>query len=114
MGVVWLLLCAALLVGLPLWAAHTGQALWQVLDAFFRTGAPDVLRERLSGAGGSVRTVGEPDEAGVVDVFWRPSKGVPDPRSLLRILHRRLGVLQPKDAGSASPAAGAAPRRSGG
>ncbi len=83
-------------------------------DVVFRTGAPDVLRERLAGAGGSVRTVGEPDEAGVVDVFWRPSKGVPDPRSLLRILHRRLGVLQPKDAGSASPSASAAPRRSGG
>lgn len=39
MGMVWLLLCAALLVGLPLWAAHTGQALWLVMDAFFRTGA---------------------------------------------------------------------------
>lgn len=39
MGLVWLLICAALLVGLPLWAAHTGQAVWQVLDAFFRAGA---------------------------------------------------------------------------
>jgi transcription-repair coupling factor (superfamily II helicase) len=78
-------------------------------DVVLRALDPRGLQARLAGIGGTVRVVGEADERGLTDVFWRPPRGIPDPRSLLRTLHRRLGATPPEAPGGArSPDAAAA------
>jgi transcription-repair coupling factor (superfamily II helicase) len=80
-------------------------------DVVFRALDAHGLRARLAGIGGTVRVVGQADERGLTDVFWRPAKGIPDPRSLLRTLHRRIGAIAlSAPAEAISPAAAPPPR----
>ena len=51
-----------------------------------------MLRAKLMGIQGTVRVIGKPDEAGLVDVYMRPSKGLVEPKALLKVLHRRLAA----------------------
>jgi transcription-repair coupling factor (superfamily II helicase) len=80
-------------------------------DVVFRALDAHGLRSRLAGIGGTVRVVGQADERGLTDVFWRAAKGIPDPRSLLRTLHRRIGATAlAAPAEATSPAAAPPPR----
>lgn len=59
-------------------------------DLVFRTLDPDALESRLAGAQGTVRVVGQPDERGLTEVYYRPPKAFLEPRSLLTVLRKRL------------------------
>ena len=59
-------------------------------DIVFRTLDPDQLESRLAGAQGTVRVVGQPDERGLTEVYYRPPKAFLEPRSLLTVLRKRL------------------------
>ena len=61
-------------------------------DVVFRTLNDAMLRAKLMGIQGTVRVIGKPDEAGLVDVYMRPSKGLVEPKALLKVLHRRLAA----------------------
>ncbi|MFO0962860.1 MAG: transcription-repair coupling factor [Phycisphaerales bacterium] len=61
-------------------------------DVIFRTLEPDALVARMAGVQGTVRVVGESDERGLREVFWRPPKAFLEPRSLLTVLAKRLGA----------------------
>jgi hypothetical protein len=61
-------------------------------DVVFRTLNDAMLRAKLMGIQGTVRVIGKPDEAGLIDVYMRPSKGLVEPKALLKVLHRRLAA----------------------
>jgi len=61
-------------------------------DVIFRTLDPDALTTRLAGAQGTVRVVGERDERGLVDVYWRAPKAFLEPKSLIVVLRKRLAT----------------------
>ena len=44
----------------------------------------------VAGAQGTVRVVGQPDERGLTEVYYRPPKAFLEPRSLLTVLRKRL------------------------
>jgi transcription-repair coupling factor (superfamily II helicase) len=60
-------------------------------DIVFRTLDAPALAAKLQGVNGTVRLVGEPDERGLREVYYRPAKpsGL-EPRNLLAMLRRRL------------------------
>jgi transcription-repair coupling factor (superfamily II helicase) len=59
-------------------------------DVVFRTTDPTSLEDRLRGAQGTVRVVGQSDELGLTDVYYRPPKAFLEPKSLLLVLRKRL------------------------
>jgi transcription-repair coupling factor (superfamily II helicase) len=59
-------------------------------DIIFVTETPRALEERMAGAMGSLRLVGQPDDKGLTEVYFRPVKTYLDPQSLLPLLRRRL------------------------
>jgi transcription-repair coupling factor (superfamily II helicase) len=59
-------------------------------DVVFRTAYPKDLEDRLRSAQGTVRVVGDPDERGLTDVYYRPPKAFLEPKSLLAVLRKRL------------------------
>ncbi len=60
-------------------------------DVVFRTNRVADLQARLAGAKGTLRPVGGADEAGCVEVYYRPPANWLEPATLLRILLKRLG-----------------------
>jgi len=60
-------------------------------DVIFRTGRPRDLETRFRGAQGSIRTVGTPDDDGLVEIRWRPPPAFLEPTSLAAVLRKRLG-----------------------
>jgi transcription-repair coupling factor (superfamily II helicase) len=63
-------------------------------DVIFRTRDPAALEERMGGAKGSLRLVGDPSPDGVATVYYRPPKSYFEASSLLTVLRRRLGALR--------------------
>jgi len=59
-------------------------------DIIFVTENPGELEERMHGAMGSLRLVGQPDEQGMTEVYFRPVKTYLEAQSLLPLLRRRL------------------------
>jgi transcription-repair coupling factor (superfamily II helicase) len=60
-------------------------------DIVFRTLDATALEARLKGVQGTVRVVGEPDDRGLQEVYFRPTKpSGGEPRSLMAMLRKRL------------------------
>jgi len=59
-------------------------------DIIVKTSDPAALGERMEGAAGSLRLVGQPDAAGYTDIYYRPPTSYLDPGTLLTVLRRRL------------------------
>ena len=57
--------------------------------------------QRLEGIAGTVRPIGRADDHGTVEVYYRPPPKYLEPRTLLRVLLKRLVDM---DAVAASPA----------
>jgi transcription-repair coupling factor (superfamily II helicase) len=71
-------------------------------DVIFRTTRSRELEARFAGAMGMLRAVGEPDESGVMDVYYRPPKSFLEPSSLITVLRRRLAGETMADAAATS------------
>jgi len=82
-------------------------------DVIFRTTRPRELEARFAGAMGMLRAVGEPDENGVMDVYYRPPKSFLETSSLITVLRRRLAGEAMADAAAASGAGRDGPVRGG-
>ncbi len=65
-------------------------------DVIFRSSVPETIHKMLRGAAVSVRTVGELDENGLVDVYWRLAPQLQSTDALSKELARRLRCIQPK------------------
>ncbi len=61
-------------------------------DVIFRCASPRELERLLAGVQGVVRVVGQPDDAGLTDVYFRPPAAFLEPRSLVTVLRKRLAV----------------------
>ena len=61
-------------------------------DVIFHTARPRDLDRLLTGVQGTVKVVGQPDDAGLTHVYFRPPKGFLEPKSLAAILRKRLAV----------------------
>ncbi len=61
-------------------------------DVVFRTSRPDELERLLRGIAGTIRPIGRPDDQGAVEVYYRPPPKYLEPRTLLRVLLKRLVV----------------------
>jgi transcription-repair coupling factor (superfamily II helicase) len=59
-------------------------------DVIFRTKRPDLLESRMAGAKGTLRLVGQPNEEGLTEVYYRPPARHFEDLSLLRVLRTRL------------------------
>jgi transcription-repair coupling factor (superfamily II helicase) len=70
-------------------------------DIIFRVARPEQLEERLGAARGTLRRVGEPDPAGLQEIYYRPPPAYLAADSLLAVLRQRLttgaaeGLAQP-------------------
>jgi len=62
-------------------------------DIIFRTPRPRDLETAFSGVQGTVRVVGQPDDDGITEVFFRPPPAFLDPKSLMLVLRKRLGAV---------------------
>jgi len=71
-------------------------------DVIFRTKRPDWLEKRMGDAKGTLRLVGQPDEDGVTEVYYRPPARYFEDLSLLRVLRSRLRAA---DDGCTTPSA---------
>ncbi|MSQ91048.1 MAG: transcription-repair coupling factor [Phycisphaerales bacterium] len=60
-------------------------------DLIFRAVDPEVIHKMFRGTKGSVRTVGDRDERGLVDVYWRPPADLRTASALAHELQKRLG-----------------------
>jgi hypothetical protein len=60
-------------------------------DLVFRTRQPALLEQKMKGARGVLRVVGQPDDAGFVEVYYRPPATYFDGLTLLSVLAHRLG-----------------------
>ncbi len=68
-------------------------------DLIFRTRDAGLLEARMHGIMGSLRAVGQPDENGLMTIYFRPPKAYLEPRTLLSVLRKRLAApLTPTDA----------------
>ncbi len=59
-------------------------------DLVFRTTDPPAMERVMTGAQGSLRMVGSPDESGIAEVYYRPPKAFLEPSTLLAVLRKRL------------------------
>ncbi len=59
-------------------------------DIIFKTARPRELAERMSGAQGSLRVVGDTGKAGLTTVYYRPPPAYLEVDTLLTVLSRRL------------------------
>ncbi|MSR44078.1 MAG: transcription-repair coupling factor [Phycisphaerales bacterium] len=59
-------------------------------DLVFRTPDPQAIHAMFRGSKGSVRTVGDRDEKGIVDVYWRPPQDLRTARAIAQELQKRL------------------------
>ncbi|MHC5028357.1 MAG: DEAD/DEAH box helicase, partial [Planctomycetota bacterium] len=59
-------------------------------DIVFRLPSPAKLESCFDGAKGRVSLVGQPDSAGISEVYYRPPKGYLQPDTLLAVLRKRL------------------------
>ena len=67
-------------------------------DIIFKTNDPTALGARMEGASGSLRLVGQPDDSGFTDIYYRPPGAFLEDATLLNVLRRRLtgaGVSEP-------------------
>jgi transcription-repair coupling factor (superfamily II helicase) len=67
-------------------------------DVILRTSDPLALERKMGGVQGSLRMVGQADDAGLTEVFFRPPKAFLEPGTMLAVLRKRL-------VGSAAPSA---------
>jgi transcription-repair coupling factor (superfamily II helicase) len=82
---------SAALLGIHSITRHEG-------DIIFRTRRPKELQQRLEGAKGSIRVVGQPDSTGLTEIFYRPPQSYLQTDTLLNVLRSRLksGDFQPQ------------------
>jgi hypothetical protein len=59
-------------------------------DIIFRTQRPGDLERHMKGAKGTLRLVGQPDENGTAEVYFRPPKAYLEDDTLLSVLRSRL------------------------
>jgi len=60
-------------------------------DIIFRTAHPRKLEDAMGDAKGTLRLVGQPDTAGLSEVYYRPPQSYFDGTSLVTLLRHRLG-----------------------
>ncbi len=70
--------------------AGIGSIRWLAPDVVIKTADPGVVHRKLKRLKGSVRTVGNPDESGLVDVYWRPETAQSAAEALVSALLRAL------------------------
>ncbi|MCE9618693.1 MAG: transcription-repair coupling factor [Planctomycetes bacterium] len=64
-------------------------------DYIFQSKMPPLLQRSFARSEATVRVVGKPDEAGVIDVYVRPEKHLADPNRMLKFLRAQLGKVAP-------------------
>jgi transcription-repair coupling factor (superfamily II helicase) len=78
-------------------------------DVIFRTAKPLELERAMSGAKGTLRLVGQADDGGLTEVYYRPPKRYFESDSLLTVLRHRLRNALDETGGARDDAASSAP-----
>ncbi len=74
---------AATLLGIASMTRHEN-------DIIIKTRHPEQLEEKMAGAKGTLRMVGSPSSAGLVEVYYRPPRNMLSADTLLPVLRKRL------------------------